>query len=35
MTLGRLLEGHAGHAEAHARQVQEIREEYQRAKRKK
>lgn len=35
MTLGRLLEGYAQHAETHARQLQEIREEYQRAKRKK
>jgi hypothetical protein len=35
MTLGRLLEGYAGHAETHARQLQEIREEYQRVKRKK
>ena len=34
-TLLRLLEGHAGHAEAHARQLQEIREEFKRAKGKK
>ena len=35
MTLLRLLEGHAGHSEAHARQLQEIREEFQRVKGKK
>ena len=35
MTLLRLLEGYAGHAEAHARQVQAIREEFQRVKGKK
>jgi len=28
MTLGQLLEGYAGHAESHARQLQEIREVY-------
>ena len=35
MTLLRLLEGHASHSEAHARQLQEIREEFQRVKGKK
>lgn len=35
MTLRQLLEGYAGHAESHARQLQEIREEYKRAKGKK
>ncbi len=35
MTLRRLLEGYAGHAESHARQLQEIREEYKRVKGKK
>jgi hypothetical protein len=35
MTLRQLLEGYAGHAEAHARQLQGIREEYQKAKGKK
>ena len=35
MTLLRLLEGNAGHSEAHARQLQEIREEFQRVKGKK
>ncbi|MBZ5624659.1 MAG: DinB family protein [Acidobacteriia bacterium] len=32
MTLRQLLEGYAGHAESHARQLQEIREEYKKAK---
>jgi hypothetical protein len=32
MTLRRLLEGYAGHAESHARQLQEIREAYKLAK---
>src|SRR5208337_4715347 len=35
VTLGELLEGYAGHAEAHARQMQEIREAYKAAKGKK
>jgi len=35
MTLHQLLEGYAGHAEAHARQLQGIRDEYQKAKGKK
>jgi DinB superfamily len=35
MTLRQLLEGYAGHAESHARQLQEIREEYKRVKGKK
>jgi hypothetical protein len=35
MTLRQLLEGYAGHAEAHARQLQGIRNEYQKAKGKK
>jgi hypothetical protein len=35
MTLRRLLEGYAGHAESHARQLQEIREAYKLAKGKK
>ena len=35
MTLRRLLEGYAGHAESHARQLQEIREAYKHAKGKK
>ena len=35
MTLRRLLEGYAGHAESHARQLQEIREAYKQAKGKK
>ena len=35
MTLRQLLEGYAGHAESHARQLQEIREEYKRLKGKK
>lgn len=35
MTLGWLLEGYARHAETHARQLQEIREAYQRVKPKK
>jgi DinB superfamily len=35
MTLRRLLEGYAGHAESHARQLQEIRETYKQAKGKK
>jgi hypothetical protein len=35
MTLGQLLEGYAEHAESHARQLQTIREEYQKAKGKK
>ena len=35
MTLGALLEGYAGHAESHARQLQELREAYKRAKGKK
>jgi hypothetical protein len=35
MTLLRLLEGYAGHAESHARQLQEIREAFKRAKGKK
>jgi hypothetical protein len=34
-TLRQLLEGYAGHAESHARQLQEIREEYKRVKGKK
>jgi hypothetical protein len=32
MTLGALLEGYAGHAESHARQLQELREAYKKAK---
>jgi len=32
MTLLGLLEGYAGHTETHARQVQEIREEFKRVK---
>jgi DinB superfamily len=35
MTLRELLEGYAGHAEAHARQLQAIRDEYQKSKGKK
>ena len=35
MTLRRLLEGYAQHAESHARQLQQIREEYRKAKGKK
>jgi len=35
MTLRRLLEGYAGHAESHARQLQQIREEYKKTKGKK
>jgi len=35
MTLLHLLEGHAAHAETHARQLQEIREEFKRVKGKK
>ena len=35
MTLGQLLEGYAAHAESHARQMQEIREDYKRIKGKK
>jgi hypothetical protein len=35
MTLLKLLEGYAGHAESHARQLQEIREAYKKAKGKK
>jgi hypothetical protein len=35
MTLRQLLEGYAGHAESHARQLQEIREVYKKAKGKK
>jgi len=35
VTLGELLEGYAGHAEAHARQMQQIREAYKQAKGKK
>src|SRR5436305_14328900 len=35
VTLGELLDGYAGHAEAHARQMQEIREQYKQAKGKK
>ena len=35
VTLGELLDGYAGHAEAHARQLQEIREVYKHAKGKK
>jgi hypothetical protein len=35
MTLLRLLEGYANHAETHARQLQEIREEFKRVKGKK
>jgi len=35
VTLGELLEEYAGHAESHARRLQEIREEYKRAKGKK
>jgi len=34
MTLRQLLEGYAGHAESHARQMQEIREAYKAAKKK-
>ena len=34
VTLLRLLEGYAGHAESHARQLQELREEYKRGKKK-
>ena len=34
VTLGELLEGYAGHAESHARQMQEIREAYKAAKKK-
>ena len=34
MTLRQLLEGYAGHAESHARQLQEIREEYKKTKKK-
>jgi hypothetical protein len=32
MTLYQMLEGYAGHAESHARQLQEIREAYKQAK---
>ncbi len=32
MTLRQLLEGYAGHAESHARQLQELREEYKKVK---
>jgi hypothetical protein len=35
MTLRQLLEGYAGHAESHARQLQGIRDEYQKSKGKK
>jgi hypothetical protein len=35
ITLGEMLEGYAGHAEAHARQMQQIREAYKQAKGKK
>ena len=35
VTLGEMLEGYAGHAEAHARQLQQIREAYKQAKGKK
>jgi hypothetical protein len=35
VTLGELVDGYAGHAEAHARQLQEIREAYKQAKGKK
>jgi hypothetical protein len=35
MTLRQLLEGYAGHAESHAKQLQSIREEYQKVKGKK
>ena len=35
MTLHQMLEGYAGHAESHARQLQEIREAYKQAKGKK
>ncbi|MBZ5727487.1 MAG: DinB family protein [Acidobacteriia bacterium] len=35
VTLGELLDGYAGHAESHARQLQELREAYKRAKGKK
>jgi len=35
MTLRRLLEGYAGHAESHTRQLQQIREEYKKTKGKK
>jgi len=35
MTLHKMLEGYAGHAESHARQLQEIREAYKQAKGKK
>jgi hypothetical protein len=35
MTLVQLLEGYAGHAESHARQLQGIRDEYQKSKGKK
>lgn len=34
MTLRQLLEGYAGHAESHARQLQAIREEYKKVKKK-
>lgn len=34
VTLGELLDGYAGHAESHARQMQEIREAYKAAKKK-
>lgn len=35
MTLRQMLDGYAGHAESHARQMQEIREEYKKVKGKK
>jgi hypothetical protein len=35
ITLGQMLEGYAGHAESHARQLQQIREAYKQAKGKK
>jgi hypothetical protein len=35
ITLGQMLEGYAGHAESHARQLQHIREAYKQAKGKK
>ncbi len=35
VTLGELLDGYAGHAESHARQLQALREEYKRTKGKK
>jgi hypothetical protein len=35
MTLRQIVEGYAGHAESHARQIQQVREEYQKLKGKK